>query len=309
MQTQELLPCAAVSRHFYSIITRAIHRRLLKAASLPRNELILECYHPSAKISTPYLSCSRNGITTLDEEPLPDQCERLSDLQRLYSSFRPVVMEENRRSWRFRTSIMNLEQEDGDESLPKTRPAAREDVYLDTGESFTQLCTVTNVVKEGPRSGLFVSHVNVSDGVVRVWREWLASRVMKSSEEDQNAPGDADRFLWADRNHDVGLRFRVSPGPSEGMLLVSNLDNIDDPVSYTLEYKGEVLECHRHMPLYQTALGTRHTDIVARALGPIITPTTGSGEVRGTRSSAFGQSHHHIVNVKGMIHLDMSHIH
>jgi hypothetical protein len=242
LHTKDLLPYAAVSRHFYSIVTRAVHRRVLDAATLPRNELILECYHPSAKISTPYLSCQKLGTSTLDGKPMPDECERLPEIQRLYSSFRPVIIEDNRRSWRFRTLAIDPDTGDGVTQSSSTRPCPREDVFLDSGELFSQLCTVTNVVKEGPRHGLFVSHVNVSDGVIRVWREWLARRVSMSLEAQADEFGNEERVLWADREKHVGLHFQVTLGPSERMPLLSNLDD-NEPISYTLEYKGKTLHC------------------------------------------------------------------
>lgn len=169
---------------------------------------------------------------------MADECERLPEIQRLYSSFRPIVIESNRRSWRFRTSILNLGSGDSEAHPLDQKPCPREDIFLDEGELFSQLCTVTNVVKEGPRHGLFVSHVNVSDGVIRVWREWLAQRVTKSTEAQETDTEEADRVLWADRDRHVGLRFGVTLGPSERMPLLSSLGD-DEPISYTLEYKGE----------------------------------------------------------------------
>lgn len=260
---------------------------MLNAACLPRNELILECYHPSAKISTPYLSCHRIGAATLDGNLLTDDCERLADVQQLYSSFRPAIIENNRQSWRFRTSIMNSENE-GEESQSQERSCPREEVFLDTGESFSQLCTVTNVVKEGPKHGLFVSHVNVSDGVIRVWREWLATRVVMSSEA-QNEQSDDDRILWADRNHHVGIRFQVLLGPTERMPLLSSLDN-DEPVSYTLEYKGQSQSMSRAPNLT--------TDAWSRAAGQVDTTSACGGKVRGAGDCALGQGHHYIVNMR-----------
>lgn len=49
-------------------------------------------------------------------------------------------------------------------------------VNLDPGDSFLQLCVATNLVKLGPRSGVFSNLVNVSEGLVRVWDTWLAER-------------------------------------------------------------------------------------------------------------------------------------
>lgn len=113
-----------------------------------------------------------------------------------------------------------------------------QDVHLDEGELFTQLCTVTNVVKEGPRHGLFISHVNVSDGVVRVWRDWLARHASKNPSDGSGSPRNEEDILWADPGKNVGLRFRVVPGPAERMPLLTGPGD-DAPVSYVLEYEGE----------------------------------------------------------------------
>jgi hypothetical protein len=62
--------------------------------------------------------------------------------------------------------------------------------------------------------------------------------VTKSTEAQETDTEEADRVLWADRDRHVGLRFGVTLGPSERMPLLSSLGD-DEPISYTLEYKGE----------------------------------------------------------------------
>lgn len=230
--TVELLQLALVSRRFHSLVSRLLHRRLLDVASLPANDLILECYHPSAKISTPYLSCRHIGtkmkscddsgvkLEELEVEP------KLESLSRMYSTFRPVVAEENRRR---RLRIAESSQRNDDDDV------ATELVHLDDGELFVQLCAVTNVVKSGPKPGLFLSHVNISDGVIRVWRDWLAE--MAQTQGELAKPTDGKRILWVNAGQTIGLRFKVSPGPIDRMPVISGPED-HPPVSYHLQYEG-----------------------------------------------------------------------
>ncbi|POR35579.1 Uncharacterized protein TPAR_04211 [Tolypocladium paradoxum] len=236
LSARELIIITSVSRRFYSAAVRVLYRRLLDTASLPDNELILECYHPSAKISTPYLCCRYLGMKLAHGGVVDHQSPTLGDFPKLYSSFRPVVTEENRRR-RFRpewpqSAISRPEARREDED-------AMQEVFLDEGELFTQLCAVTNVVKEGSRPGFYVSHVNTCDGVIRIWREWLDNLASASTireDEPESSAVDFDRFLWVDPAKSVGLRFRVRMSPSERMPLISGPGD-DAPVSYSLVYE------------------------------------------------------------------------
>lgn len=216
--------------------------------------MILECYHPSAKLSTPYLNCDYIGTDGLDWPSAASDDDRgrvvgsedqlsFHELRAIYSRFRPVVQEENRRARsrypRQQVFAAAVAQEVGsaadaaaEEAAPEPEPASH-DVYLDDGELFTQLCTVTNLVKVGPKRGLFLSHVNVSDGLVRVWRDWLSERAAAGPvEEGERA------VLWADAGKNVGLRFRVvEKADAHRPVLVAAGEDV--PVSYTLEYEGE----------------------------------------------------------------------
>lgn len=279
LTTRELIAVVPVCRRFYSLIVRLLHRRLIDASSLPNNQLILECYHPSEKISTPYLSCRHLGQKLVKGSNAQQSstttrparahgmsrgelntCNdglKLGDLSNMYSSFRPVVLEENRRIRKFKNlprppaDASDDGQGDGD--------VATQQVYLDDGELFSQLCTVTNVVKETTRRGFFVSHINTCDGVLRIWRHWLAEQAGLSGPADANADSgmsaedavrkgkggdyvdyvDFDKYLWVGPTKNVGLRFRVVPGPAETMPLISGPGD-EAPVSYTLIYEGKV---------------------------------------------------------------------
>ncbi|KAF5022296.1 hypothetical protein F66182_5673 [Fusarium sp. NRRL 66182] len=222
--TQELLPLASINRRIYSVVTHVLHQRLLQAAPLPDNKLILECYHPSDRLYAPPLACRYQGVVTVDGPAVDKDAPELSDLRRLYASFRPIFTEENRGPRKGRRRPTEAHPSDD---------AAMQDINLDEGELFSQLCAVASLVKEGPRSGLFISHVNMVDCVVRVFRGWLAAMASKQNYSSQ--PG-SESIIWVGSHNNVGIRFSVAPAPSERMPLLSGPDD-EPPVHYKLVYE------------------------------------------------------------------------
>lgn len=301
LPTPDLVPLTAVSRPFHHVAVRLLQLRMARAAALPQHQLILECYHPSAKISTPYLHCDYLGTDGLDGagNGRGDRYLSLEELAGLYSRFRPVPQEENRRPrqrYPRRSaggaspgvgagSPMEL---GGRRELGRSDPSASgegaglqfdpgpasHEINLDETELFSQLCTVTNVVKCGPKRGLFLSHVNVGDGVIRVWRDWLAARaaaIAFSGTGLRGDPGESVRerpgpsscqddkdILWVDADKVVGVRFHVVENTNlQRPILVRPDENL--PVSYTLEYEGKPrasLEVFAHHPLALTDVVT-----------------------------------------------------
>lgn len=224
MTTIQLLPLARVNRRFHDLAIRLIHTRLTNAAFLPEHELILECSHPSAKGSTPYLQCNYLGTDGLSGYEEEHQMS-FGQFGQLYSRFRPVLQEDNRRS-RSRHPSVSRGGVEGDDTATVT-------VDLDDCEMFSQLCTVTNMVKTSSRKGLFLSHVNINEGVVRVFRRWL--RQCHNGELKGQ-----DQILWTDRKKNVGLRFKVREniGVRAGPAIRTQADEDEDlPVSYELEYQ------------------------------------------------------------------------
>ncbi|QYT02284.1 F-box domain-containing protein [Trichoderma simmonsii] len=259
LSTKELLPVVSVSHRFCSLATRILHRRLATTATLPGNEVILECYHPSAKISTPYLACRYLGTASCDGPSINEQNPSFVHLRKMYSCFRPVIMEENRRRrFRYGWSVQTLAgstqlQIAAEDILDDT---AHQEVYLDEGERFSQLCTVTNVVTHGSRPGLFTRHVNISEGVIRVFRHWLSSMMSRqstlqsggSSSSSSSTDGatiassgtfssNDSRILWVDRTKDIGLRFKVTPGPETRGTIFED----EPPVFYNLIYEELII--------------------------------------------------------------------
>ena len=98
LPTQVLLETRLVCHRFQNLIVRIIHGRLLRAPSLTDRKVILECYHPSAQYTEPYLYCDYLGTPGLDEidgqgpiyEILDDQAAKEGTLWKLYSHFRPT---------------------------------------------------------------------------------------------------------------------------------------------------------------------------------------------------------------------------
>lgn len=241
LPTPTLLALELVSHRIHTMATEALKHRLLATADLGRHEMLLECYHPAAKLTTPSLACRPRSIQLL-ESPPPSSPLRPSDsaahwthadLGRLYSHFRVEVADSRgAASW----------GEVGQGVVVKPT----QHVFLDDAELFSQLCASTSIVRQGPRPGIFLSHLGISEGVVRVWREWLA----QAAESDRNTDyataegGGMGRILWADAQKNVGLRFTVRKTESEatraqgGHLLVSTEE---PPVEYTLQYEGT---CH-----------------------------------------------------------------
>jgi len=103
----------------------------------------------------------------------------------------------------------------------------------------------------GPH-GLLTSSVTVEEGVVRIWREWLARMA-----GTLNTPGAADikgkkqmverqvsedeRVLWVDNAKNVGLRLKVKERRwrRDNPILVASEDEV--AVSYDIEFEGKLL--------------------------------------------------------------------
>ena len=135
-------------------------------------------------------------------------------------------------------------------------------VHLDSHELFSQLCVVTNLVQLGPRRGVFYSFVNVADGVVRIWREWLAKRAnlkqkdigyvgvnssgLKDSSNNNGETAHADvenaeteaSTLWIDNHRNVGVCVRIAEKKWMRHAPVLLHRDEDPAVTYSMEYEG-----------------------------------------------------------------------
>jgi hypothetical protein len=229
--TLSLLPLTLTSHRIHDLIIRILHQRALEAAQLRDHKLLLECFHPSTKLSTPYLFCHTLATRALTSAPSNQEPpSTLTDLSSLYTSFRPLKPDSDRRAPRAHPAggwfpPPTLQSKDEDSEL------VCQDIHLESHELFSQLCTIANLVKVGPKRGLFLSSVNVGEGILRVWRDWLAERAKSGGEEGES------EVLWADSKKTVGLRLRVVE--REVVHVGPPLRTGEDPnVSYTLFYEG-----------------------------------------------------------------------
>lgn len=131
-------------------------------------------------------------------------------------------------------------------------------INLDAGELFGQFCAYANLVRLGPRRGVFLSTVpivNPGNGVMRVWREWLRDRAKQAVKEGNEVEEDAalarssttlranigqdEHVMWTDYHRNVGLRTAVydKKGNSHG----DDTDLDDVSLSFSVEIKGRFL--------------------------------------------------------------------
>lgn len=247
--TRKVLPLAGVCRRFRGLVARLHYARLVEALGLQDHEIILECYHPTVKISTPYLFCDYVGTPGLAAESAGvsgasgGRDPSLAGMNALYSRFRPVQQEDDRRPrsrYPKRAVVEGLEQ--------PLRDLPGHDVHLDAGELFSQLVTVTNLVKVEPKRKLIIDAVNMTDGVIRVWRPWLASEAAaptpapgqqhSTGENGSSSVLDDSAILWADSKQNCGLRMRVVEKTNELVAPVLVAAEDDPAISYKLEFEG-----------------------------------------------------------------------
>jgi len=236
------------SHRFHNVIIHIIAARLLKAASLGEHVLVLDISHPTT--NAPYLFCqylSSGPINTEDAQSNNDSVGKLGELTNIYSRFRPLIPEKNRTKRRLHPASDLFIGQLSDSNENETGYVCQ-DIHLESHELFSQLCTYTNLVKVSNDRGLLQTSVGISDGVIRVWRKWLAGRcvtsvkhscdMMPSSSKETDDEEDENGILWADNKKHVGLRTSVV---AKDNLLDDSEE--DTSVSYTLQYQGTVIHC------------------------------------------------------------------
>jgi len=288
--THDLLPLTAVSHRFHALILRILHYRLFIVAALEEYKLILECYHPSCKATEPYLLCTYLGTNGLSDKHegqglLYEDCGSTGQLGRLgalYSRFRPKRVDGEQRLRGRRHGPPILAVDGGAEASSSSttgmgsgaNAAPGEDtkgnnalvshtVILDEFEVFSQLCAVANLVHRSA----FPTCVNLMEGVVRLWRGWLAEQARlqerfaeqaKDTEEveeeisafnvknhvdvgnrqDSDPLSEDQRILWVDGKRNIGLKVRVCERKLvRGMHILVHQDDNDVAVSYEIRIR------------------------------------------------------------------------
>ncbi|USP73532.1 hypothetical protein yc1106_00806 [Curvularia clavata] len=268
MLTIELLPLTSVSRRIYSLIVRILHNRLIAAAELHSHSVLLECFHPSAKLTEPPYFCTyrgTDGLTRYNEiDPSEKNVGRLGEMYNMYSRYRP-----HRRD--LEAGGRRVKPRPGDVPGSRTFPGTVQDRYqgetvkqtlsLEAHELFTQLIAQTNLVKIGSRN-LFTNFVEIEEGVLRVWRQWLkdvsanctaaeraapegiveevgkGKEVVREMVEEKSSLEDP-HILWVTPRKDSGIRLnaREKKFRRNAPILISADEDL--PVTYEIEYDGK----------------------------------------------------------------------
>ena len=275
--TPELLPLTVLSHRIYNVILRILHNRLVAAAELHSHSLLLECYHPSAKLTEPPYFCAYQGTDGLALYDNPSELDpliaaRLGEMRQMYSRFRPHRRE-------FEDGGRRVIRRPGDIPGSRTYPGTaqgkqkgelvRQTVSLEAHELFTQLVAQTNLVKITPYNGLFSAFVEVEEGVMRVWRQWLSNTAARDSASnadiqkevvkeaakrkavcegaEEKFDPDDKRILWVSGAKNTGIRFNVKERKlhREAPILMRNDEDL--PVNYEIEYEGRLLPLYAHV--------------------------------------------------------------
>lgn len=266
--TQPLLQYRAVSHRFQNVIIRIVHSRLLRAASLEDRKLILECYHPSAQYTEPYLYCDYLGTPGLSDkiegqgtiyEIAEDQASE-GTLRKLYSHFRPTRKESDLAIIRSHPAgdIPGSRTSEAAESRRQKREAevVRQTINLEAHEVFSQLCFSAGLVQIGPRRGVFLSNIDaVEKKTFRIWRRWLAEMAKYAEQGTENASfasgphfqdfgntvSGLNQLVWVDQNRIAGLRVSVKEKRWRRDTPILIARDEDEAVSYTVEIEGQCL--------------------------------------------------------------------
>jgi hypothetical protein len=265
--TKHVVRIAPVSRRFHAICVRILQNRLTIAATLLDHVLMLELYPPSARLTAGKLFCTSLGTSGLDESTinqLPDST-KISHLgTAVYSRFKPQYHEPVQRP--------SSRHPAGDIPGSRTHPSSAapsihsydaesdsvsQQVSLDAGELFTQLIATLMLVKPGPRPGTLLTAVEVCEGTIRVWRDWLAKQndSIPSSNTSLGAPGDDPSILWVNTaDHVVGVKFRVKQRKwkRDNPILFSADEEV--AVSYTVDLEEVVLRTSHLLSMVEESL-------------------------------------------------------
>lgn len=222
--------------------------------------MILECFHPSSRLTDPPSFCTYLGTPGLSDKyegkgSLYEDCEaaeRLGRLSAVYSRFRPEPSGAEPGSRRLRNFLeppSGSQQEDVQESNGTTqeRPTAdaeqffKKQISLDEFEGFSQLCTMVNLVKVAPNSRKLISALNVEEGIIRVWRKWLKENAgLKQNDLSHETLKDDDNILWVDNRENVGLKLRVKEKRWNRQAPILIQKDEEMAVTYEVEIEGKL---------------------------------------------------------------------
>lgn len=259
----------------------------MRAASLEDRKLILECYHPSAQFTEPYLFCDYLGTPGLSDNIVgrgsiyerADALTREGMLNRLYSRFRPTSRDSDPTSRRPHPAGDIPGSRTSDAAISSRRSDAgivKHNVSLDAHENFSQLLFNTSLVQIGPRRGVFSDIVPVIEKkTFRVFRQWLAEGAQETKEADRNTsrelPGEMEstngksygnsETVWLDEDKKTaGFKIRIEERKWRRETPILLHKDEEQAVSYSLELNGKYINAFLEKRELIVSLGY-HADV------------------------------------------------
>lgn len=149
------------------------------------------------------------------------------------------------------SSISDIDKDEDEDDQQPEQKLVSQPVTLDGLDCFSQLCTVVNLFYRGQST----TCVNLVDGVLRLWRDWLAEQAMRSAlcgggggEEECNLRAlDDPRILWVDVKKNIGLKLRIHERTNTDTQETPPDDfahrqlNDEDTHTYEIEFEGRVI--------------------------------------------------------------------
>lgn len=177
-----------------------------------------------------------------------DRAGRLRKLSGIYSHFRPVGPDEDRRPRRQHhpagdvPAFPYVGNTVPTAALRNEAEVPSQIVSLEPHELFSQLCTIANLVKAVPNVGFLLNCITIGEGVIRIWRDWLAERAVLPQYKGEaslrtSSFEDKERILWLDNGCNIGIGLRVIEREDLGTPILMRLDE-DAHVAYSIEYEG-----------------------------------------------------------------------
>ncbi|KAL8653183.1 MAG: hypothetical protein Q9210_002256 [Variospora velana] len=298
--TRSLLQLRLVSHYIQDVIIRIVHRRLLIAASLDDRKLILECYHPSAQYTEPYVFCDYLGTPGLSSERegkgalYQDLKVGKGQLTQVYSRFRPSRKDEctNVRphpAGDVPGSRTNPIDQDPVSKVEKADPdLVTHKVFLDFHEPFTQLSITAALVQVGPRRGVFISFIDIIDKKnPRLWRDWLAENAVNATNERktfhvkevEDSDSESNGMIWADSGKTLGLKVRVKENKwRTGAPILLHRDE-EQAISYSLELEELLISTTHLLLAVEKSLVERCSDGKAMIFGSFVPAVASSAAI------------------------------
>ncbi|KAL2040431.1 hypothetical protein N7G274_006874 [Stereocaulon virgatum] len=277
LDTLALLQVRAVAHRFQNLIIRIVHARLLQAASLKDRKLILECYHPSAQYTEPYLHCDYLGTPGLSGDTagqgsiyeIAEDHASEGTLQTLYSRFRPTRNDPQPTLFRSHPAGDIPGSRTMERAAARMIPQAEvvsQNVNLEAHEPFTQLRLLASLVQVGPRRGFFISIQNIVEKkTARIFRTWLAEMAERTVHDDAaNSPAsispEEESVVWVDHNKIAGLRVRVKETRwrKDAPILIHRDEG--QAISYSLELRELLISTTHLMLAVEKSLQDTETD-------------------------------------------------